>query len=143
MNWDELYSSTEKPDVNQIAKYINNPLWIKFADYMESNYDIEPSIEYSRCSMQKGWNIKYKKSSKSLCTLYPKEGFFIVLVVIGQKEMSETEFMIPSCCEYVKQVFTETETGNGQKWMMINVQDEETLEDIFKLIRIRKKTKKG
>ncbi|KAB2952754.1 DUF3788 family protein [Heliorestis acidaminivorans] len=36
---------------------------------MEEAYQAKPHITYSKCSAQPGWNVKYKKSGKSLCTL--------------------------------------------------------------------------
>ena len=96
-------------------------------------------MEHSRCSMQAGWNIKYKKSGKSLCTLYPMEGYFIALVVVGRHEFTEAELLMPLCSNYVQTVFNNTKTGNGQKWLMLDVQDEETMKDIFNLINLRKR----
>ena len=41
-------------------------------------------IAYSNCAMDnnvwRGWNIKYQKSGKSLCTIYPQQGYFLALV---------------------------------------------------------------
>jgi hypothetical protein len=28
----------------------------------------------------RGWNIKYQKSGKSICTIYPQQGYFLALV---------------------------------------------------------------
>jgi hypothetical protein len=45
---------------------------------------VKPKLSYSGCSMDggawKGWNVKYKKSGKVLCSLYPKQGYFLALV---------------------------------------------------------------
>jgi hypothetical protein len=38
--------------------------------------------------------VKYQNSGKSLCTLYPMEGYFIALVVIGAKEEEEVEMAL-------------------------------------------------
>ncbi len=93
----------------------------------------------SRCSMQAGWNIKYKKGGKSLCTLYPMQGYFIALVVVGSHELTEAEFLMPQCSDYVQTVFKNTKTGNGQKWLMLDVRDREIMDDVFSLINLRKR----
>lgn len=139
MEWSLLYSNTKLPAWEQVVDYVNCPLWSEFNSRIQIAYQIEPVMEYSRCSMQRGWNIKYKKSGKSLCTLYPMSGYFIALVVIGAKEMTEAEFLIPLCSSYVQDVFKSTKSGQGQKWLMIEVRNEETMEDIFRLICLRKK----
>lgn len=142
MEWSLLYSNGKPPTWEQVVDYVDCSLWSKFNSRIQSAYQIEPIMEYSRCSMQPGWNIKYKKSGKSLCTLYPMSGYFIVLVVIGNKEMQEAQFLIPLCSSYVQDVFQRTNTGQGQKWLMIEVREEETLEDIVTLISLRKKPQK-
>lgn len=142
MEWNLLYSNEKIPTLNQVADYIDSSLWIEFNHCIQMCYQIEPIMEYSRCSMQRGWNIKYKKSGKSLCTLYPMSKYFIVLVVIGNKEMQEAELLVQQCTSYVHDVFKNTKTVQGQKWLMIEVRDKRTMHDAFTLINLRKKPSK-
>lgn len=139
MDWNTLYSDKNSPSMEQIADFINNPLWAEFNSRIQSAYQIEPSVEHSRCSLQAGWNIKYKKGGKSLCTLYPMQGYFIALVVVGRRELTEAELLIPVCSDYVQTVFKNTEPGNGQKWLMLEVRDRKIMEDVFSLISLRKR----
>ena len=138
MEWSALYTSENQPSMEMVAEYINHPLWMEFHSRIQSKYQIEPRMEYSRCSMQAGWNMKYKKSGKSLCTLYPMRDYYIALVVIGRKEMTEAELLMPLCSDYVQTVFHDTKVGNGQKWLMIDVREREVLEDVLNLIQLRK-----
>lgn len=138
MDWNLLYSEKEPPSWEQIAEYINDPLWTVFNQRIQSAYHCDPRLEYSRCSMQAGWNIKYKKSGRSLCTLYPMQGYFIALVVIGSRELTEAELLMPLCSDYVQTVFKNTKTGNGQKWLMLEVREEPIMRDVFTLINLRK-----
>ena len=89
MSWVNLYSADRQPTKAEIAEYIANPLWDEMNDFLRKNYKVEPSYSYSACSGQPGWNIKYQKAGRSLCTLYPMSGYFIALVVIGAKEQVE------------------------------------------------------
>lgn len=138
MDWNSLYSNAELPTWEQVAEYINNPLWADFNERIQSAYQVKPCMEHSRCSMQAGWNIKYKKGGKSLCTLYPMEGYFTALVVIGNSEFAEAELLMPLCSNYVQTVFKTTKAGNRQKWLMLDVQNERIMEDVFSLINLRK-----
>lgn len=135
--WDKL-SQSQKPDMEALRSYVNNPLWDRLIWHIEAEYRCKPILEYSKCSMQKGWNIKYKKAGRSLCTLYPMEGVFIVLVVIGEKERNEMEFMLPACTKYLQQLYQDTKTGMGQKWLMIQVSNEAILNDVRQCIAIRR-----
>ncbi len=139
MDWNVLYTNEKSPSLEQVTEYINNPLWTDFNNRIQSAYWIDPCMEYSRCSMQAGWNIKYKKRGKSLCTLYPMQGYFIALVVIGSHELTEAELLMPQCCDYVQTLFKNTKTGNGQKWLMLDVRDREIMNDVFNLINLRKR----
>ncbi len=62
MDWNVLYSKEKSPSLEQVTEYINNSLWTDFNNRIQSTYRIRPCIEHSRCSMQAGWNIKYKKA---------------------------------------------------------------------------------
>ncbi|WP_265457284.1 DUF3788 domain-containing protein [Enterococcus sp. HY326] len=136
-NWLEEYPKKQPPTFQEISKFINNPLWLKFNDYLSASYQVKPKFEYSACSMQAGWNVKYKKSGKSLCTLYPMSGYFIALVVIGQKEMTAAETLLPLLSEETQKVFAAAKLGNGQKWLMLNIDKQTSFSDALQLIRLR------
>ena len=138
MDWNLLYSNVTPPTWEQITEYIGSPLWADFNERIQSAYQVKPCMEHSRCSMQAGWNIKYKKGGKSLCTLYPMQGYFIALVVVGSRELTEAEFLMPQCSDYVQTVFKNTKIGNGQKWLMLDVRDRGIMDDVFSLINLRK-----
>ena len=138
MDWNLLYSNVTPPTWEQITEYIGSPLWADFNERIQSAYQIKPCMEHSRCSMQAGWNIKYKKGGKSLCTLYPMQGYFIALVVVGSRELTEAEFLMQRCSDYVQTVFKNTKIGNGQKWLMLDVRDRGIMDDVFSLINLRK-----
>lgn len=139
--WDKT-NGTHKPSLTTISSYVNSPLFDDLCKHLETEYQSKPLLEYSRCSMQYGWNVKYKKAGRTLCTLYPMEGYFIALSVIGEREMTELELMLPYFTEYFQQLYHETKTGMGQKWLMINVTDVEVLEDVKQCIAIRRGKKR-
>ncbi|EKQ54449.1 MULTISPECIES: DUF3788 domain-containing protein [unclassified Clostridium] len=132
-----LYLQDNQPSWKNIKEYVNSELFHEFCSFVENTYSVIPKMEYSKCSMQKGWNIKYKKSGKSLCTLYPMEHYFIVLIVIGEKERQEVEFMLPTCSKYIQKLYIDTGSLRGIKWLMIEVKEKLTLEDVIKFIKIR------
>ena len=146
MEWNQLFNQDKEPTMKDIGKFINNKTWDKFSKHMEDAYKISPVISYSKCNMDdgsfRGWNIKYKKSSKSLGTYYPKEGYFLALIAIGQKDMYATELIIPTCTKYIQDLFAKAETCMGSKWLCIEVTDEKILNDLKWLIEIKLPPKK-
>lgn len=65
------------------------------------------------------------------------DGYFIGLVVVGKKELDETEMILPTFSNYVQELYKKTQFSVGGKWLMINVTDSKRLEDMQTLIRIR------
>ena len=77
-----------------MIEYVHNPVFARFCSDMKSKYHCSEKIEFSSCSWQFGWNIKFKKSGKTLCTIYPKENYFTVLVVVGMKQKESVEAIL-------------------------------------------------
>ena len=139
MSWNEQFPKEREPSLAGIADYIGNPLWGNLCAHLESAYNVRPRIEHSVCSGAPGWNVKYKKGGRSLCTLYPGEGFFTALVCIGQKEQGEAELLLPSLSPKLRELYQNANPLNGTRWLMIDVTDETILENVKLLIGIRAK----
>lgn len=142
MEWTNMFGADKQPDEKEIADFINNPLWADLNTFLQESYEIKPSYSYSKCSGQPGWNIKYQKAGRSLCTLYPMDGYFIALVVIGAKEQPEAEALVTTCTKYIQSLFSASVSVVGGKWLMINVTDEKILDDVKNLIQTRRKIKR-
>lgn len=143
MEWNLLYGSDREPEHENIRSYVGKavPLWDELQAYLGEAYRIPSKMSYSKCSGQPGWNVKYQKSGKSLCTLYPMEDFFIALVVIGTKEEAETEaaMALGEFTPYLRELYGRTAFSCGGRWLMIRVEDRAVLEDVKKLVAIRVK----
>jgi len=137
MEWDNMFLKDNKPTLEQINKCVNNPLWDKLNRILIETYGISPKLEYSNCSMQRGWNMKYRKKGRNLCTTYPQVDCFKVLVVISERNKVEAEFLIETCGDTIKQLYHNTKFLNGGKWLMIEVDNVLVLEDTIRLIELR------
>jgi len=85
----------------------------------------------------KGWNVKYAKNGKSLCTLYPKQGFLQLLVPVGLHDIDEAELLMPQCTEYTQDLFKNAPSLHIGKSLAYEVRDRDVLNDVKKLIEIR------
>ena len=130
MNWSELYPIDKEPTTEEISDYVGNDLWNQLDEYLKKEYSSKPKVEYSRCSMVPGWNVKHKKNGKALCTLYPQSGFFICLVTVK----NDVEAILPLTDKYIRDLYDTAGSLNGSRWLMIEVKSERILDDIKELI---------
>lgn len=141
MKWNELFVESNMPSYDDIKKYLGEAClnYENLCSYLEEKYSVKSKTEYSKCSAQPGWNIKYKKGGKSLCTLYPMEGYFIALVVVGSKEKEDVENEIETgtFTPYVAELYKKSSFSALGIWLMIEIRDSEVLNDIKTLIAIR------
>ena len=140
MNWDQAFAGDRQPTPAQIERYVDNPLWVEFNQYMQEQYKTAPKTAYSGCSMQPGWNLKYQKGGRSLCTLYPAQGYFIALVVIGAKEELEAEALLPLLTQTTQALYRGTDGASSMgRWLMIEVKSAQQLRDVKALVAVRRK----
>ena len=127
------------PSLGEIDTYIGLPLFGAFVQYMDTEYKAIRKIEYSKDVWVRGWNIKFKKAGKSLCVVYPKKGYFTVLVVVGNKEKECVENQLSRLSREIQELYQNTKEGNGQRWLMIDVHaDDCVYEDVLYLIHMRR-----
>ena len=137
MEWSTQYDQTNQPTWDDINDFINNNLWKELNLFLQDQFNVLPKLSYSKCSMQRGWNVKYQKSGKSLCTLYPLPGYFIALVAMGKKEIPEAEQILPILSNYTQNLYEKTPFSAGAKWLMIHVTNQNILRDVKELIKLR------
>ena len=135
----DIQDKNSCPTLEEIGDYIRNPLFAQFCSEIKSRYQCNEKIEYSACSMEKGWNVKFKKAGKALCTIYPREGYFTAMVVVAAKQKAAVEAVLPDCTAQLRNIYQQTQEGNGQRWLMIDLEDQAGLyDDVLRLIEIRR-----
>ncbi len=143
MDWTARHPAHAPPSPQQVEAYIGSPLWGQMNAWLQESYGAVPHMAFSKCSGQPGWNVKYQKGGKSLCTLYPMVGFFIALVVVGAKEEAEASLAMPLCSGYTRALYAATPFSAGGRWLMMQVTDEDVLRDALRLIALRVKPNTG
>lgn len=127
------------PTLEEIGEAVGNPVFLRFCSGIADTYGCREKIEYSACSWEQGWNVKFKKAGKTLCTLYPRELFFSVMVVVGKREREAVERLLPEATAELREIYQQTKEGNGQRWLMIDLEEQgELYDDVLRLIQIRR-----
>lgn len=135
----DLQDRSRRPTLEEMGTYTGNPVFLQFCSAVKERYACKEHVEFSSCSWEPGWNIKFKKAGKTLCTVYPKETFIQVMVVIGKREKAPVEALLPSCSPALRELYAQTREGNGQRWLAAVLEDDgEMYRDLFRLLDIRR-----
>lgn len=141
-NWTQLFPMDRKPSVEELDQYADNPLWPELRRYLKDAYGAEPRLDYSRCGLEPGWNLKFKKGSKSLATVYLRPGYVTAMISIAPKDEPEAEGVLLACTEYTRTLYQNTASSKMGRWLMVDLTSPEILEDIKALLALRAKPAK-
>ena len=141
--WNMAWPEQVKPSLDDIAGWVGSSLFLELRDWIAETYGVEPSIEFSRCSMDRGWNVKYKKGTKALCACYIRREYFTCMVTLGRKPLHSLEALLSSFPENFQKLYQDTPPFNSGKWLVIDVKSPEQLEDIKRLILLKARPPKA
>lgn len=134
-----LQDKNSRPTLEEIGGYVGNPFFMEFCREIKAAYTCGEKIEYSSCSWERGWNVKFKKAGKTLCTVYPRECYFTVMIVVGPRERAAVEAILPECTAELQDICRQTREGGGQRWLMVDLEEPGPLyQDLLRLIQIRR-----
>jgi hypothetical protein len=133
--WSQTYGMDHKPTWAQITDFVSHSNWTALTGWIRDHYGVEPLIEYSK--EMSAWNVKYKKTGKSLCTIYPEPGIFTVLVVVPPKLEPLPEPYIASLSKKTQEIYRRTAAMAIGRWLMIPVDAQAQVDDVQKLIALR------
>lgn len=140
--WAQRFPMDRPPSMEELDRYADNPLWPELRRYLKDAYDAEPRTEYSRCGLEPGWNLKFKKGSKSLATVYLRPGYVTAMISIAPKDEPEAEGVLLTCTEYTRTLYHNTASSKMGRWLMVDLTSPEILEDIKSLLALRAKPAK-
>ena len=127
----------KQPSVRAINKVLgkSKELWKDLKNFIERSYEVEG--EYQYYGKKSGWVIRYKKSGRALLTFTPQESSFEAMVVLGKLEVEQAnqEKFGPN----ITKVYKNAKQYHDGKWLFITVKGKKDVEDIKKLLLIKRK----
>ena len=141
-NWAQLFPMDRQPSMEELDRYADNPLWPEFRQYLKDAYGAEPRMDYSRCGLEPGWNVKFKKGSKALTTVYLRPGYVTAMVSVAPKDEAAAEGILLTCTEATRTLYQNTASSKMGRWLMLDLTSPEVLEDIKALLALRAKPAK-
>lgn len=83
--------------------------------------------------------LKFKQGKKTILTIYVREDRYSFLIIFGKKEREQFEREQEQFSEDVRRCYENSKTYHDGKWMLFDVTTLEQLEEIKRLVQIKKK----
>ena len=129
---------TEKQMLELLGK--KAALWSDLREYLASNY---PQCLPVFTVEGKGadYTIRYRKSGKTLVTLYPADKALTVLVVLGKKEVAKVEQFENKLSKKIRELFKNTNQLHDGRWLWIKPSTKKDIESIKMLLKAKRRPK--
>ena len=136
---DKEHEPTEEEIVSTVGQAA--AAWLDLRRYIEENYDFVPErIFYGK---KYGWTVRYRKSGKTLCSLFPERDAFTALMVLGRKDAEKAVSILDEFSPGVRTLLEGTEQLHDGRWLWVRALTDEDAEDVKRLLNIKRKPKKG
>lgn len=132
-----------KPTEQEILGYIGErakEAWLEVRQFIEDRYDLVPETIFY--GTKYGWTIRYRKSGRTLCSLFPEKGGFTVLIVLGKKESEKALLLRSELSSKIRKLFEDTEQLHDGRWLWIRLLTTSDTHDVKKLLQLKRKPKK-
>ena len=137
-----LLDKEHKPDKERILKTLGKTAgvaWNDLQQFLGTYYDFAPETVFY--ASKYGWTVRYRRSGKTLCSLFPEEGAFSVLLILGRKEAGKAILILNEFSTDLQKIIMDTEQLHDGRWLWIRVLAIYDIDDIKELIKIKKKPK--
>lgn len=117
-------------------------IFLTIKNYIETNYDVE-SIFRKQNIKTKKWNYEWKfvKNGKTFCSFYFTNHCLGYMIIFGKLERIKFETMRNQFSKELLKIYDETENYHDGKWLMLELENDIFLEDIKKLMMLKRKKK--
>lgn len=113
-------------------------LWDRLTRFIADNYEMPG--EWNFGGKKYGWNLWYRRSGRTLVSLYPQQGFFVVQIVLGKAEVEQASHL--KLGTNVQTVFEGTPQLHDGRWLFVKVTTAEDIQDIEQLLVVKRRPKR-
>lgn len=135
-----LDRDTEPTDENML-KYVGRRagLWSSLLEYLATHYAHTRELDFG--GKKYGWAIRYRKSKKTLITLFPERGGFTALIVLGREEVAKANAIQARLGSNVREVLATTKQLHDGRWLWIRPSSKADIESIKALLSTKRQPK--
>ncbi len=140
--YERMMDGTHAPDEKEITDFIGETaagVWARLRSFLDHNYNIVPEMIFDK---KNGWDLRYRKSGKTLITLTPEKGAVRALLVLGREEAEKALLMRKELTPKMYELIENTRQLHDGRWLWIRLFQTEDSGDIEKLLPLKRKPKK-
>ena len=141
---ERMMDKTTQPSDADMINAIGYPIadaWIALRRFLVETYEIIPT--FNSGGKKYGWNLQHRIGGRPLCEMYPENGSFTTLVILGKAELEQALGRIDTFGTIVQKSLLETPRLHDGCWMYIRISDpltcQQDVQDIQQLILLKKK----
>ena len=129
--------NVRKEELNKLIGVDKTNIFYDMVDMISSLYDMDQNWNNGG----KNWTYEYKfrKSGKTLCAFYFKDNTLGFMIIFGKDERSKLEEIRNELSSDVLETYDNAQTYHDGKWVMFDITDNSILEDLKKLLLIKRK----
>jgi hypothetical protein len=126
----------QKPDIADLMQPLAEtfPLWLKIREFVLEKYPTGLE-EWNFPGAKYGWSFRIKDKKRAIVYFLPRDGFFKVAFVFGQKAMDD--ILASDVSEKIKTDLQNARVYAEGRGIQIEVYDDSNLTDIKKLVEIK------
>ncbi len=142
---ERMLDGDRRPDAKAVADWIgaaNHKRWTRILRFIADSYPgVFPADDWLYGGRKHGWGLRFKKS-KSFCWLIPEHNRLAVLIVFGGAEREKVEIVLPELSPDVRKKYAQAPTYHDGKWLVVHVDRDELVDDIEKLLTVKRRPKR-
>ena len=145
--YERMMDKSIQPSDEDMINWIGQPIaeqWVALRQFLTQTYDIVPI--FNAGGKRYGWNLQYRIGGRPLCEMYPEQGSFTALVILGKVELGQAMETVDTFGPVVQQALTESPRYHDGCWMYIRVADsltcQQDVQNIEELILLKRKPAK-
>lgn len=136
-----LLNSELTPGNDSFLKFIRNKLvqstWLDLVSFIDNSYTLDKKILFG--GKKYGWAVQWKKSKKTIATIFPERESFTVLLIFGKSELEKINSRKGIFSQSVFSKIETTKQLHDGKWIWFRYQKGTFINDIKELIKIKRK----
>ena len=141
---ERMLDKTAQPSDDQMTAFIGPSIagaWTALRRFLVETYNILPT--FNSGGQRYGWNLQHRSGGRPLCEMYPENGSFTALVILGKAELEQAMQRLETFGLLVRRALLETPRYHDGCWMYLRVADPQTclqdVHEIQQLILLKKK----